>query len=57
MQVKVPQIRGIGRFADNAKAIILYFDRPLTDDEVRALDVLSYGGFPSVELAEEELRR
>jgi hypothetical protein len=30
-------IKGIGRVADNEKAIILYFDRRLTDDEMRAL--------------------
>jgi hypothetical protein len=30
-------IKGIGRVADNEKAIILYFDRKLTDGEMRAL--------------------
>ena len=29
--------RGIGRVAGNPQAIMLYFDRPLTDDEMRAL--------------------
>lgn len=40
--ITVPPVRGIGRVADNEKAIILYFDRKLTDDEMRALhDALS----------------
>ena len=54
--VKVPQPRGIGRVGDNTKAIIIYFDRELTDNEMRALHVLGQGGFPSVSLAPEELR-
>lgn len=29
--------RGVGRMADNDKAVLLIFDRPLTDDELRAL--------------------
>lgn len=29
--------RGVGRISDNENAVILYFDRPLTDDELREL--------------------
>jgi hypothetical protein len=32
-----PKVYGIGRVADNEKAIVLYFKRPLTDDEMRVL--------------------
>lgn len=33
----LPLARGIGRMADNDRAIILTFDRRLTDDEMRVL--------------------
>lgn len=29
--------RGVGRVADNEQAVMLYFDRKLTDDELREL--------------------
>ncbi len=35
MAIAHPPARGIGRVADNDRAIVLYFDRPLTDDEMR----------------------
>lgn len=40
--------RGISRMADNDRAVLLTFDRPLTDDELRQLHenrLLSDGGF------------
>lgn len=33
----VPRVRGTGRTSDNPKAIILYFDVVLSDDQMRAL--------------------
>lgn len=44
----VPKARGVGRVADNDKAIIVYFDRPLTDDEMRALSVIIDGKYAVV---------
>jgi hypothetical protein len=38
-----PRARGIGRVSDNENAVILYFDRKLTDDEMRAVHHLSDG--------------
>jgi hypothetical protein len=37
LAISHPPARGIGRVADNEKAIILTFDRRLTDDEMRAV--------------------
>ena len=54
--VKVPQPRGIGRVMSDESAVIMYFDRRLTDDEMRALHILGIGGFPTVALAPEEMR-
>ena len=34
---KLPKARGVGRMGDNDKAIMVHFDRPLTDDELRTL--------------------
>lgn len=35
--VQIPDARGVGRVAGNPKEISVYFDRELTDDELRAL--------------------
>jgi hypothetical protein len=44
-----PYVRGIGRVADNPKAITLFFDRPLTDDEMREIHDQLNGKEPILE--------
>ena len=44
-----PYVRGIGRVADNPKAVMLYFDRSLTDDEMREIHDQLNGKEPIIE--------
>ena len=39
---------GIGRDAENAKAIVLYFSRPLTDDEMRFMHEVAQRSAPLI---------
>jgi hypothetical protein len=40
MSPDFPRARGVGRMADNVKAVLVYFDRRLTDDEMRKLHMM-----------------
>lgn len=44
-KIVVPKARGVGRDAENDKAAVVYFDRPLTDDELRALHIMIDGNY------------
>lgn len=37
MKVAFPKVNGVGRVADNDRAILVIFERPLSDDELRNL--------------------
>ncbi len=54
--VTVPGPQSIGCVLGDASKVVLSFDRPLSDRELRALHILSQGGFPTICLAPEELR-
>jgi hypothetical protein len=55
MIVRTPGARGIGRVADNEQALILYFDRKPTDDEMRAIHVICGGVGVVVEVDDGEV--
>ena len=44
-----PKVRWIGRVGDNPNAVILHFDRPLTNDEMREIHGQLNGKEPIIE--------
>jgi hypothetical protein len=53
MIVRTPGAKGIGRVADNEKALILYFDRKPSDDEMRAIHCMCGGDGAVVEIEDD----
>ena len=54
--VKVPQPLSVEQLPGSSRVVVLRFERPVSENEMRALRVLGQGGFPSVSLAPEEMR-